>query len=91
MAGLFHEHNLNSYLVFKTFAIYIAYISSTGKKLKQVSIFWGQPVYESKHSNHVFSRKGKSEKKGVINSFINSVLNDTGIQVIYNQNMFLQL
>lgn len=40
-----NQHNINSYLIFYTFAIYIAYEPPKDKRLKRFSIFLEQPVY----------------------------------------------
>lgn len=44
MAGIFLHNNLKSNLILNSFAIYNAYESPTGKKIKRVSIFFVQHV-----------------------------------------------
>lgn len=41
IAILFHEQNLNSYLILNKFALYLSYVSPTSRKIMHVSIFLG--------------------------------------------------
>lgn len=45
MAGLFHQHNRNYYIIFNTFSIYIVYLSPTGKNVEPVSMFLEHDLY----------------------------------------------